>query len=140
MGLHTRCLLFSKLCILLFMSVMPALIESVGEDVVLTRGVDRRLPQHESNGTELIPMGSLTTPGSALQGLGRSRWLGPHSRRDSSLRVSGIIAAALAAVLIVLMCFQKIKGASTGSARPRNLDGGKDNEKLPRCPVCLSSC
>lgn len=140
MALHPRYLLFFKLCILLFMSVMPALIESVGEEVVLTRGVHQRLPHHESNGIELIPTRSLTMPGSALHRRGRSRWLGPHSRRDSSLRVSGIIAAALAAVFIVLICFQKVKETSTGSARPRNLDGGRDKEKLPPCPVGRPSC
>lgn len=139
MGFQPKYVLLFKLCVL-FLSVMPALTASVGEQVVLTRRVDQRVPYHESNGTDSVLISSLSVPGSALHRRSRSRWLGPLSHRDSSLRLCGIIAAALAAAFIVLICFQKTEAASTGSALPRNLDGGKDTEKLPRCPVGRPSC
>lgn len=140
MGFQPKYLLSFKLCVLLSLNIMPALAASVAEHVPHMRRGDRHLPYHEPNGIDSVLISSLTVPGSALHRRTRSRRLKPPSHRYSSLRLCGIIAATLAAAFIVLICFHETKAASTGSALLRNLDGRKNTEKLPRCPVGRSSC
>lgn len=143
MGLQTKYFLFSKLFVPLFLSFMSALNACVGEDAELMRVGERRAPHLELHGLKWLLFRRLTMfrmSGFALQGRSKSRWLGTPSQRDSSLRLFFAIAAALAAAFVVLMCFKNAMAKSAGSARPRSLDGGRQNDELPRCPVRRSSC
>lgn len=143
MRLQNGCSVHFKSGALLSLCVMPALTACVGEHPIHLSGADQRLSHHDSRSVR-FPLISIFADsrvfGSAIPTCRRSRSLGKCKSQHSSLYAFGITAAALAAAFIVLACFQKIKANTSGSEWSRNLDGGKNDDKLPGCPVSRLSC